>query len=312
MKNVKDLKILVIGDIMIDRYVIGNVERISPEAPVPVVDVSNEYCTLGGCGNVAKNLARIGVQTYCISACGTSEESNTLISLMKDKNIVSHMAHCRNRLTTIKERIIAKDRSTQLLRIDRETRAPVEAGKILVELGHLIYSGRVIPDIILISDYNKGVITRDLMREIEDISFKKNIKIIIDPKPENEQSYGCAYAITPNIKEYHAMKTLESVRYTNIIVTKGSEGVCIFRMEDGGNPIDIPAEKVDVFNVTGAGDSFVSVFSTCVGMGIDVLQSSRIANKCAAHVVTRPGTSSVPIEIFENAVKSIFPKGDFI
>jgi D-beta-D-heptose 7-phosphate kinase/D-beta-D-heptose 1-phosphate adenosyltransferase len=106
------------------------------------------------------------------------------------------------------------------------------------------------------------------------------------------------------------MNIWEHTGFENIIVTKGSEGVFVARAEKFG-PVELPAEPVEVFNVTGAGDSFVAIFSICVGVGIDVIQASRIANKCAAYVVTKPGTTSVPSEVFKTAVRSIYPKGFF-
>lgn len=312
MKKLSELKILVIGDIMLDKYVIGSVNRISPEAPVPVVDVKKEYCTLGGCGNVAKNLSTIGVQTSCIAACGIDMERDRLMSLMKKKNITPQLVYCRDRVTTLKERIISEDRSTQLLRVDRETRKPIDEIKIKTELNHVIGTQEFIPDIILISDYNKGFITPQLMYHINDVAERIYAKLIIDPKPSNRECYTKAFAITPNNKEFEQMREIVNNQYfENIIVTHGNQGVSIVK-SNGFGMVDLPAEKVEVFNVTGAGDSFVAIFSICIGLGIDVVQASRIANKCAAYVVTKSGTASVPLEVFKNAVKSIFPKGEFI
>jgi len=309
MNKLKDLKILVIGDIMLDKYVVGDVDRISPEAPVPIVDVTDEYCTLGGCGNVAKNLANIGVTTLCIAATGKGLEKDKLYKIMHDKNIFPFLVTCRDRPTTIKERIISKDRHTQLLRIDRESKEKINYGKVTTEIKYVLNQHQVKPDIILISDYNKGMITRDLMSYIEDVADTYDIPLIIDPKPANQYCYKKAFAITPNEKEFRSM-TWESPLIKHIITTQGSKGVTIARSADF-MPTEIPAETVEVYNVTGAGDSFVAIFSACIGLGIDVLQSSRIANKCSAYVVTKPGTSAVPIEIFKKAVLSIFPKGFF-
>lgn len=311
MDKLSKLKILVVGDIMLDKYIIGNVERISPEAPVPIVDVKNEYCTLGGCGNVARNLSKLGVQTTCIAACGMGPERDKLIKIMAEKHIRSNMVNCRKRPTTIKERIISEDRSTQLLRIDRESTDPIDADRFITEINHVIRTKMFVPDIILISDYNKGVITDDLMEYIEFICYKMEIKLIIDPKPENQYVYAQAFAITPNEKEYQKMTIWESSHFKNIIVTRGKDGVSIVQAEKYA-PVDIQAEKVEVYNVTGAGDSFVSIFSVCIGLGIDIIQATRIANKCAAYVVTKPGTTAVPPAIFMKAVTSIFTKGEFI
>lgn len=311
MNDLSKLKILVIGDIMLDKYVIGDVERISPEAPVPIVDVKKEYCTLGGCGNVAKNLSKLGVQTTCIAACGTGPEREKLNEIMSHKHIRPAMINCRNRSTTVKERIISENRNTQLLRIDRESRDPIDSHLIITELNHVLRTKMFVPDIILISDYNKGVITAGLMSYIEIMCDKMDIKLIIDPKPTNESAYNKAFAITPNHKEHREMHSLSSPLFKNIIITHGADGVFIARAEKFG-PVEIPAEAVEVYNVTGAGDSFVAIFSVCIGLGIDVIQATRIANKCAAYVVTKPGTTAVPPAIFLKAVTSIFPEGDYI
>lgn len=311
MKKVSDLKILVVGDIMLDKYVVGDVERISPEAPVPIVDVREEYCTLGGCGNVAKNVANVGAQTYCVAGCGRDAEKDTLISIMRKNNIVPLMCTDR-RPTTIKERIISGDRKIQLLRIDREVTYKFQPEKIMSEIKHLFQVLKVLPDIILISDYNKGVITKPVMEDIESyIDLKsgiKDIKLIIDPKPENRYAYGKAFAITPNDKEYLQM-SLEAWNIENVIVTHGKNGVFIPKSSRFGGGITIDGNEVEVYNVTGAGDSFVSIFSICIGLGLNVIEASKISNICAAHVVTKPGTSSVPQIIFESAFNQIV-KGD--
>jgi rfaE bifunctional protein kinase chain/domain len=307
INKVSKLKILVVGDIMLDKYVIGNVNRISPEAPVPIVDVQQEYCTLGGCGNVAKNLSKVGVQTICVAACGVGPEQDKLINLMRAKNINAHMINCRDRVTTIKERIISGDSNTQLLRIDRESTGSVKAARVIGEIIYIIGTKMFIPDIILVSDYNKGVITETLMLYLEELSYKKGIKLIIDPKPENKYVYNQAYAITPNSKEFKSMDIWDNASFKNVIVTMGSDGVLIHKAENF-NTMQISAEAVEVFNVTGAGDSFVAIFSICVGLGIDVVQSCRIANKCAAYVVTKPGTAVVPPSVFMKMLTSILPK----
>jgi len=312
MNELNKLKILVVGDIMLDKYVIGNIERISPEAPVPVVDVTKEYYTLGGCGNVARNLSKLGVETYCVGAAGLDGNKDILMQTLRLSNIHAHITQIKKRPTTVKERIIAKDRSTQLLRIDREDRSQISHEKIISEIRHIMISNCVTPDIILVSDYNKGVVTRELMKELEQISYKSDIKLIIDPKPANYNIYEKAWAITPNEKEFGSMTLRQYDFFDNVIVTLGAKGVKIVKSYNCDKTCRIAGEPVDVFNVTGAGDSFVAVFSTCAALGMDVINSSRIANKCAAYAVTKPGTSSVPLEIFNKAVKSLFPEGEGI
>lgn len=294
VNNVEKVKVLVVGDVMLDKYVIGEVNRISPESPVPVVEVLEEFCTLGGCGNVARNLAVLGVETYCIAVSGMDDGRNELYSLFNKYNINGRMAMQKHRPTTIKERIISEHRQVQMLRVDREKRDDVNASKILMEINFLIKTQQIKPDIILVSDYNKGVITRDLMSKLEKI----NAKLIIDPKPEHQYKYKKCFAITPNEKEYNQMDIWENIGLKNVIVTRGKNGVSIKRVG-----VQIPGNEVEVYNATGAGDSFVSVFSICVGLGLNVMTASKVANICAAYVVTKPGTSTVPKDIFKHAVE---------
>lgn len=294
MKQLKDVKILVVGDIMLDKYIVGDVNRISPEAPVPVVNVTNEYYTLGGCGNVAKNVASIGAQTACVGICGSDNGYNLIHNYLSDFEIKVGLA-VDGRPTTIKERIISSNRHTQMLRIDRERTDDVSASKIISEINFITHLKNFSPDIIIVSDYNKGVITRDLMEFLEAMS----IKIIIDPKPEHQHLYNKCYAITPNEQEYRMMNIWENTEFKNIIVTRGKDGISILRSEDERGVIEIPGYEAYVFNVTGCGDVVVSVLAVCVAMGMPIKRSAQIANRCAAYTATLPGTSLITKDQFE-------------
>ena len=280
---------------MLDKYVIGDVDRISPESPVPVVDVIKEYYTLGGCGNVAKNVANIGVQTACVGVCGADEGYNLIHSLMDECGITGGLA-VDTRPTTIKERIISSNRHTQMLRIDREKTHDVAATKIISEIKFLRNNIQFNPDIIIVSDYNKGVVTRDLLIYLEESS----IKIIIDPKPENQYKYKKCFAITPNEQEYRQMCIWENLAFKNIIVTRGKDGISILRSEENrGHVVDIPGNEARVYNVTGCGDVVVSVMAVCISMGMSIEDSATTANFCAAHTATLPGTSLISKDKFE-------------
>jgi rfaE bifunctional protein kinase chain/domain len=295
--KLSELSILTVGDIMLDKYVIGDVKRISPEAPVPVVEVIKEFHTLGGCGNVAKNISTLGTKSYCVSSCGSDLEGDIIHNLLERQKIRGRMA-TRNP-TTVKERIIANHRQIQMLRIDRENTEDILASKIITEINFLLKVDNLKPDIIIVSDYNKGVITRELMTFLENLPAK----LIIDPKPQHQYRYKKCYAITPNENEYRNMSIWENEGFKNLIITCGKDGVFIPRSDVG--TFEIPGNEVEVYNVTGAGDSFVSIFSICIGIGLDVLQSSKVANTCAAYVVTKPGTSCVPYDVFQYAVELV-------
>ena len=297
MKRLEDLNILVIGDIMLDKYVEGEVERISPEAPVPVVHVYNEYSTLGGCGNVVRNIRELGPQVACLSSI--ANDDNGKIVLEKLINLgASPLLVGESETTITKERIIASERKIQMIRVDREVINPIDSQELIDALD-CDYSCNEF-DIVIISDYGKGVITKDIIEFLEECECK----YIVDPKPKNQLSYGHPYMITPNEKECNEMGganqlLINGARY--VLETKGKRGMTLY---DDAQDWQIDAEEVEVYNVSGAGDTVIAVMATCLSMGWNPLDSAIIANKCAGYVVTKPGTSVVPQEMFINILRS--------
>jgi len=286
MKNIADLNILVVGDIMLDKYIIGDVERICPEAPVPVVKVQNKKYSLGGCGNVTKNISDLGAKTTTLSLIGEDDSGliiQDLMSQIKDENLISS-----KRITTIKKtRIVANHRLTQMLRLDEESSIN---DIVIKELCNKINKIKTSPDIIIISDYNKGVITEQIVLELK----KLNIPIIVDPKPINYNIYGNVFLISPNKKEAEQLNLNNLKEHPNwILTTLGSEGMSLSK-KPFNEKIQIKSDPVDIYNVSGAGDTVIAIISICISMGIDVLTSAKIANDCARYVVTKPGTSTVP------------------
>lgn len=286
MKSIEDVNILVVGDIMLDKYIVGKVTRISPEAPVPVVEVSGEYTVLGGCGNVAANIKSIGAQVSVVSSIGS--DLNGKIILDKMKNIdINDFTFIGSEITTCKERIVAGARQIQMLRVDREVIKPVDSNALIEFIDKIVFQYKKY-DFIIISDYAKGIISKDLMNYLK----TKNIKIIVDPKPSHSIYYENVFMLTPNEKEYFKLKasnesTLKSVEYT--LVTKGREGMELY--ENGNpNPFVIPAEPVEVYNVAGAGDVVVSVISVAMACGFSPLEAAKISNLCAGYAVTKTGT----------------------
>ena len=297
MKSVEDVKILVVGDIMLDKYVVGDVERISPEAPVPVVKVTEEYATLGGCGNVVRNAREIGAQVDCIAAIGR-DDNGQRISTYLDNIGAGDWCFDFDGVTTVKERVVANSRRTQMIRVDRESTRPIKFEYITEQGFRRYFNEHPLPDIIIVSDYAKGVISYELMSYLKG----KGIRIIVDPKPQNGYFYNDVFMITPNEKEWASMilssaYQLDKVKYT--LVTKGKGGM---ELRDFNQHWQIPPEDVHmVYNVSGAGDTVVAVVSICIAMGVNPVKSAKIANSCASHVVTLPGTATVPKEIFEAA-----------
>ena len=289
MKNIEDLKILVVGDIMLDKYVVGKVERISPEAPVPIVKAYDEYSTLGGCGNVVRNLREIGPTVYCACSIANDDAGLQVLDQLDSIGAIPLLTW-QSRKTTIKERVIADPRKVQMLRVDREIIDPILSEPIIEEFKIHKIDEKNYFDMIVVSDYAKGMITGDLMGYLR--SLKTDI--IIDPKPQNTRYYGRPLMITPNQKEWEEMQMKHSVVPEFILVTKGQLGMTLIDNRQASGRYEIPADPVEVYNVSGAGDTVVSVMAVCLALNIPPEHSARIANECAGFVVTQPGTTVVP------------------
>ena len=297
MKKPEDLKILVVGDIMLDRYIVGDVTRISPEAPVPIVNVYHQYYTLGGCGNVARNLAELGTNVTCLAATGNDDSGYKIKVSLQNLKIKDLLVQNKYQ-TTVKERIIADERKIQMLRIDKENVGVVDPEKA-IRLLEQIKDGF---NMIIISDYAKGMITIELM---DYLRTHQNAPIIVDPKPTHGYMYNDIYMITPNEKEWGIMQVssqylLKGISY--ILETKGRNGMTLY---DSKQSWDIPAEPVEIYNVSGAGDTVISVMAVCISMGYSPIDAAKIANKCAGYVVTQTGTSIVPKNIFMKYIEGI-------
>jgi len=288
VKPLEEISILVVGDIMLDKYIMGEVERISPEAPVPIVHVYDEYSTLGGCGNVVRNIRELGPQVTCITAVGYDTNGDDIINKLNDLDTCGRICKCDT--TTTKERIIASERKIQMIRIDREIVKDIDPSDMI----KVIDEQTKIYDIIVVSDYAKGMITKGLMSYLN----SRPERIIIDPKPKNQHIYGNHYLITPNEKE-----TLQMGGSTNIIIngskyvleTKGKRGMTLY---DDSQKWDIESDEVEIYNVSGAGDTVIAIMAVTLSMGWNPLDSAFIANKCASYVVTKPGTTTVPKDKF--------------
>lgn len=309
MKKIEDINILVIGDLMQDLYVIGSVNRISQESPFPILDVEEEYSTLGGCGNVINNLREIGANVSCISRIGNDLEGKDITKKLKELNVKTNLIIDERVPTIQKKRVIEKKHGVQMLRIDREkiVSSKYETINIIEEC---IKNNN--HDVIVISDYAKGMITKDIMDYLSTI----DIKVIVDPKPKNIELYKNVFMLTPNNKEYWEMKDYfhdacpdKICEY--ILHTKGKDGMTLYDNKVLGpfmNGKEIKSNPVKVFNVTGAGDTVVAVMAICISLDIEPLTSARIANECAAYVVTQPGTSTIPKKLFDEIKTKILLK----
>ncbi len=301
MKSLENINILVVGDIMLDKYVLGEVERISPEAPVPIVHVYDEYCTLGGCGNVVRNIRELGPKVVCLSSISNDNNGQKVLEKLLELGVAPLLIG-DSETTISKERVIASERKIQMIRVDREVVTDIDHNELIqaLETDYDIDDF----DIIIISDYAKGVITNQLMQYFN----RKTTRFIVDPKPKNSHFYGNPYIITPNEKECTEMggsAKLLSNGAEYVLETKGKRGMTLYDDTENWN---ITADEVEVYNVSGAGDTVIAVMATCLSMGWNALDSAYIANRCASYVVTKSDTSVVPKEKFMNILKQ-YKKG---
>jgi len=301
ISNLKKAKILVIGDIILDKYLWGNVERISPEAPVPVVEVIKENYNLGGASNVANNIASLDAEAILIGVVGKDENAKILKNLLEEKNIKYALVEDKERPTIEKTRIIAV--SQQLLRIDRENKAKLSK-EIEEEIIKNIKNVLDKVDSIIVSDYGKGVITQNIM----DLLVSSGKMIFVDPKPSNFMLYKNTTILTPNRKEAYelvkadkeeslenvAKKIMENLNLQRVLITLSSEGMALFEKD---KVIKIPAKAKKVYDVTGAGDTVISVLSMAKSIGASWEESAIIANYAAGYVVGEIGTATVTEDI---------------
>ena len=299
-------KVLVYGDIMLDRYLHGDTCRISPEAPVPVVQVEAHRLLMGGAGNVARNIKSLQGDVYLLSACGQDSSAEALNAICKQQGINAYLQSVPGRKTTTKNRIIA--RHQQVLRFDEEDVAPLPA-KSQEEMFERLASLVSVYDVLILSDYGKGLINRPFMQSLDALVASRNpdLKIIIDPKTPNYDVYSRAFMLTPNAKEASEatglpVSTPEQIKAAgkamlqqlgsdNLLITLGADGMALFCGQDV--VWHIPTTAQEVFDVTGAGDTVIAVSSLCLAAGVPTLAACVIANYAAGIVVGEVGASSV-------------------
>lgn len=296
--------ILVIGDLMVDQYIWGKVKRISPEAPVPVVEVSEENLLLGGATNVANNLQSLGGKVFITGVIGRDEMGRVLIHKLREKGINTEgIIVDGDRPTTVKTRIIAHNQ--QVVRFDKEVKADINKSTISLILE---YVKTCLPDIkaIIISDYRKGMITRRLIRELLKLT-DRDIFIAVDPKIGHFDYYKGVTFLTPNINEASSgsgidimdEKTLlmagrallRKLQCKAILVTRGDEGMTLF--EEDGQANHIPTFAREVYDVSGAGDTVIAAFTLCHCAGASLKEAAIFANHAAGIVVSKVGTAVV-------------------
>ncbi len=299
-------KILVIGDIMLDCYLWGRVERISPEAPVPIVQTINRTYMLGGAGNVALNLASLGCQTDIIGVCGNDRAGRQLRKMLENKHIKSHLIFDDAHLTISKTRIMALEQ--QLLRIDDE-RVQILSSDLKEAVLSKIKSTIDRYQAVILSDYGKGFLkTPEITESIISLCRDYDIYVLVDPKGKDWQRYRNATCVTPNSAELNlvadaVIETEQELteisdlirnRYMLdwLLVTRGAKGMCLTG-GDKNRPLLIPTQARQVYDVSGAGDTVISVFAAAVSTGLSFEDAAVVANKAAGVVVGKLGTQPI-------------------
>lgn len=305
-KRFNKIRVLVIGDVMIDRYFKGTAERISPEAPVPVVSVTEIEDRLGGAANVALNIKELGAEVYLISVCGKDEAGKDLIRLLKKKKIDSTgILISSERKTTVKSRVISSNH--QLLRFDEETTENIserEVEKIMSVLQNEISKKK--PDIVIYEDYNKGVLSQPVIESSAKLFLKSNIPFVVDPKKKNFFEFKNAALFKPNFREVkeamniaiNDLKSLDKVavslrkKINNriLMITLSDKGVYY---HDGKKSFILPAHLRNISDVSGAGDTVIATVALALAAQFPLHDAMALANIAGGLVCEEPGVTPV-------------------
>ncbi len=304
MRNLRAARVLVVGDVMLDRYWFGEVSRISPEAPVPVIKVERVEERPGGAANVARNAAALGARVWLLSVVGNDEAGAALERLLARESVQAVLHRDAQLTTTIKLRAIA--RHQQLLRIDFETPPSHE-----VLASKLEDFKRLLPqaDVVVLSDYGKGGLAH--IEQMIQLAVANGKPVLVDPKGEDYSRYRGATLLTPNRSEFRAVagswkseqeltekaqRLRRELELTALLVTRSEEGMTLYRQ---GDVLHEPADAKEVFDVSGAGDTVIGTLGVMLAAGADLPTAVRIANRAAGIVVGKLGTAVVrPEELF--------------
>lgn len=306
LQNFRGKRIAVLGDLMLDRYYWGSVQRVSPEAPVPIVEVESESVRLGGAANVACNIQSLGGDPVLVGLVGNDHVGQSLIEMLKERNLETRgVVVDGSRPTTIKTRVIAHGQ--HVVRIDNESKADCPDHLVSRIIDAVRYKIRDI-DGIIIEDYNKGVATTEVIRQVIAVATKYDKIITVDPKFNNFTEYKGVTVFKPNRREVEEvlggrLKTIDDVisagqrllsmlSAQNVLLTRGEEGMSLF--EAGGGVMHIPTMAENVQDVSGAGDTVIATLTMALAGGLSIREACVLAN-CAGGVVVG-SVGIVPIE----------------
>ncbi len=311
IRKFRGKRVVVLGDIMLDHYIWGDVSRISPEAPVPVVEVRHSTSNLGGAGNVAQNLESLGLVPLLVGVVGDDPEGAWIKGHLREARGVVVES---DRPTTVKTRIIAHQQ--QIVRVDQEKKMPVAAAS-MAKLARFLDKEK--PAGIIVSDYNKGIVTPALMERVLRLAASRRIPVYVDPKVENFGLYSPVIFISPNHHEAarivgHPCHTnaeveragreiLDRIDSRYLIIKRGEQGMSIFAK--GAPPVHIPTTAREVFDVTGAGDTVIAAAAAALLAGATIVEAALLANAAAGVVVGKIGTAVCsPEELLESISRS--------
>ncbi len=304
VERMKGLRVLVVGDLMLDEYRVGEVARISPEAPVPIVRVREESYELGGAGNVARNLVSLGASAALVGILGPDREGSILRERVLASGIpMEGLIESRDRRTTHKLRVVA--RVQQMLRLDREDESPLTPGE-RARVEQALFERLEACDAVILADYDKGIFADGLGRTLIAAARARGIPVSADPKREVQRFRG-ATLVKPNLAEACAAvggrgddfesrsRLLEKLRAelagAEVVVTRGGEGISA--LGGDGRAFDVPARRLAVYDVQGAGDTSMAALVLCRTAGASLLEACVVANAAAAVAVSKVGTAAV-------------------
>ena len=310
--NFSDLSVLIIGDVMVDFYLFGEVNRISPEAPVPVVEIASKESRPGGAANVALNIYELGAKPILLSMIGRDLTGNSLIKMLRESGVkTNHVLQNKNRMTTLKTRVFDEDK--QVVRFDEEEIEDVNEAQetlLIKEFRKILLNDK--PDIIIIQDYNKGVLTKYFIKQILLLATKSGIPVAVDPKERNFFDYQAIDLFKPNLREFSEAigyrinaKSIDSLRsgaeelrrknrFKNLMVTLGGNGIFCFTRE--GNSFIVPAKAIKAADVSGAGDTAISIATLAYAQKYSLKEIAQFANKGAAAVCKKVGVTPISLK----------------
>lgn len=299
------LKVLVVGDVMLDRFIWGDVKRISPEAPVPVVEVQGETAQAGGAGNVANNMSALGATTFLLGVLGDDEHARVLQAELNRSGVDTSGIVVENcGATTVKTRVVAH--AQQVVRVDRERGRPLSPSTVEELIINAQREAESV-DVVVFSDYDKGVISQNLVEGVCQVAKRRGVPIIANPKPRNLEVFRRITAVSLNQSEAEQAAgflfqdeadlrragelLLKRLEVLSLIITMGGNGLMLFEADQ--EPFHSSAIEVPVFDVAGAGDTMVSAFAMALGAGADARVGVKLANIAAGTVVKKVGVSTV-------------------